>query len=314
MKTDDALLFIDANKYLDLYRTHTGKMSLAALGQQADHIFVTQQVVDEVKCNKIAVTAGFLTTQFKELKLQTYDVPDHLFGTTEEQSKRILDKMKKLCEEIKKVNGEVRDLAKGIMEKVSQSKDEVSTALAPIFAKAVLHSEAELQQAKKRKERGNRPGKKTGSIGDELTWEQILSRFAGKKKLWIITRDSDYGTVYDGTGFLNQFLSEELLNLSPGTEAFLFNDVSSGIKDFAGITGVKADKLPTAEQIEEIKREENTLPPLDWLMGSADAAAMAALNAHHMQRRRAAIAAATASGSNHGWLTQLGGGSSIPSS
>jgi hypothetical protein len=81
MTTDDALLFIDANKYLDLYRTKTGKLSLAALSQQADHIFVTQKVVDEVRRNKIKETAVFLMKDFKELaKSETYNVPDHLSG------------------------------------------------------------------------------------------------------------------------------------------------------------------------------------------------------------------------------------------
>jgi len=37
----ESLLFIDANKYLDLYRTKTGKFILAALSQQADHILQT---------------------------------------------------------------------------------------------------------------------------------------------------------------------------------------------------------------------------------------------------------------------------------
>jgi len=49
MTTDDALLFIDANKYLDLYRTDTGQFMLAALSKQTDHIFVTRKVVDEGK-------------------------------------------------------------------------------------------------------------------------------------------------------------------------------------------------------------------------------------------------------------------------
>jgi hypothetical protein len=67
MTTDDALLFIDANKYLDLYRLPAGRFSLAAIREQADHIFVTQKVVDEVKRNTIKETANFLTNHFDEL-------------------------------------------------------------------------------------------------------------------------------------------------------------------------------------------------------------------------------------------------------
>ena len=35
MLTEDALLFIDSNKYLDLYRTDKGKKLLAPLGELA---------------------------------------------------------------------------------------------------------------------------------------------------------------------------------------------------------------------------------------------------------------------------------------
>ena len=290
MTTDDALLFIDANKYLDLYRTKTGRLYLAALSQQADNIFVTQKVVDEVKRNKINVTKGFLTEQWKLAAAQTYGVPDHLFGANEDQSKDILRQMKEIMQKVQQVNEGLRALAVEIMTKVSQSTDEVSTALDPIFANAVCHSIGQLRKAKERKERGDPPGKQADPIGDQVCWEQILGRFVGKTKLWIITKDSDYGSMYDGKGFFNQFLYEELVKVSCSVEVFLFDNIPDGIKHFAEITGVKADKVPSPEEIEEIKREEESLPPrpLDWTFTGTDAA----LAAHQqMQRRRAHIAA-----------------------
>jgi hypothetical protein len=233
----------------------------SALSQQADHIFVTQKVVDEVRRNKIKETAIFLTKDFKELaKSETYNVPDHLFGATEDQSKSIVRQMSEIRQKIKQVNTEVRALALDIMTKVSQSTDEVSTALAPIFAKAVCHSDAQLQKAKERKERGDPPGKQQNPIGDQVTWEQILCRFVGKTKLWIITRDSDYGSMYGGKGFFNQFLYDELLKVSLGAEPFFFENIPDAIEHFADITGVKADELPTPEQREEIKKDEALLP------------------------------------------------------
>src|SRR5438552_1824779 len=140
MTTDDALLFIDANKYLDLYRKKTGRLSLAGIREQADHIFVTQKVVDEVKRNTIKETANFLTNHFDELPLVNTNVPDQLFGATEDQSKRIQRQVNEIRQTIKQVNAELRTLKMEIMKKVGQSTDEVSTALAPIFAKAVHHS------------------------------------------------------------------------------------------------------------------------------------------------------------------------------
>jgi hypothetical protein len=286
MAAEDALLFIDANKYLDLYRTTTGKKLLASLAQQAAYIFVTQQVVEEVHRNKILVAAGFLNDKFKELKLQTFPVPDHLFGTSAEQSKSILDQVGEIVQKITKVNNEVDALAMAIMEQISRSQDEVSKALGPIFATAVTHSPDELQRARERKERGNPPGKSTNPIGDQLTWEQILSRFAGKKRLWIISRDGDYGTFHDTKGFLNHFLYEELRKITPAVEAFLFEDIVDGIKDFAEKTGVKADKLPTPEETKEIKKEEEALPPLGWLDSNAMDVANEMISRAHVQRTR----------------------------
>ena len=69
----------------------------------------------------------------------------------------------------------------------------------------------------------------------------------------------------------------------------MFDNIADGIKHFAEITGVKADKVPSPEEIEEIKREEESLPPrpLDWTFTGTDAA----LAAHQQMQRRAHIAA-----------------------
>lgn len=271
MAADDALLFIDANKYLDLYQVVNGRAVLAALGEQADHIFITRQVVDEVMRSKTRAMAAFLSKHFGELTFKGYSVPDHLFGNTEKEGKDIMAGMREINQRVKQVNDAVSGLARSIMEKVSQSKDEVSITLASIFDKALQHTELELQRARERRERGNPPGKPDDPLGDQLTWEQVLSSFANKTKLWIITRDSDYRIVHGGKGFMNRSLYEDLLAISSNAEVFLFDDIASGIKHFASVTGVPAEKLPTDEQIEEIKNEEKELDPPNVAQASVDA-------------------------------------------
>jgi len=262
MSADDSLLFIDANKYLDLYRTDKGKKLLAPLGEQVDYIFVTQQVFSEVQRNKILVAAEFLKQKSKELKLQTFNLPDHLSSTSVDHRKDILQQMSEIAQNIRNVNANVDALGLGIMEQISRSEDEVSKALFPIFAKAVPHSSEELQRARDRRELGNPPGKVTNPIGDQLTWEQILTHFRGKKRLWIISRDGDYGTVYGGKGFLNHFLYDELCSIASEPEVYLFEDMVEGIKHFVDTTGVKAEKRLTPEEVEEIEKEEKSLPSL----------------------------------------------------
>jgi hypothetical protein len=196
--------------------------------------------------------------------------------------------MRKVHDEITLLNEELSQLALGIIEKVSASADEVSIALDPIFKRAVVYSPDELQRARGRKERGNPPGKKNDPLGDQLTWEQILSRCAGIRKMWIISRDSDYGTVCRGKFFMNQFLHGELRKASPSIEVFWFEDVSEGIKHFTDVTGVKAEHLPTREQIEEIKKEEESLPPL-WVPQQDNSAELAVAARRNWLRRSSAF-------------------------
>jgi hypothetical protein len=255
----DALLFIDANKYLDLYRIDKGRLLLRFLREQSDHIFVTRQVVDEVRRNKVNVTAKFLEENFNQLKLQKRPPPDHLFGATEEQTKTIRDRMREIDSQIDSVNENMNELAKSIMQKVARSTDEVSMTLKPIFGRAVMHSPEELGRAMERRDRGNPPGKQGDVIGDQLNWEQILSKFSRKKKIWIVSKDDDYGTKYNGERFLNQFLYEELRGVSPDCDVFLFDDLSTGIKHFVETTGVKAVSLPTPKELGQIKEEEDAL-------------------------------------------------------
>jgi hypothetical protein len=262
MSINDSLLFIDTNKYLDLYRIYKGKELLVPLKEQADHIFVTQQVVNEVQRNKIVVAAEFLKEKFQKLKLQTFNLPDHLSSTYTNQRQDILDQMSKIIKDVEKVNTQVDAWELSILKQINCSEDEVSKALSSIFANPVSHTSEELQRARERKELGNPPGKGAGSIGDQLNWEQILTNFKGKKRLWIISRDSDYGIIHDGQGFLNRFLYEELCKIVPTPEVYLFGDLATGIKHFVNTTGVKAEQGLSPEVAEEIEREEKSLPPL----------------------------------------------------
>lgn len=60
----------------------------------------------EVQRNKILVVAEFLSQKIRELTLQTFNVPDHLSGTTAGQRQAILKKMGSIVETIKSTNKE----------------------------------------------------------------------------------------------------------------------------------------------------------------------------------------------------------------
>ncbi len=297
----DALIFVDANQYLDLYRTASGKRLLAALKEQQNHIFMTAQVAEEVQRRKVEVTAAFLAEQFKELKLRNFGVPDHLFGTTGDRVRRIRGQLQEIHDKIKAANEELMKLAHDILDQITQSEDEVSIALAGIFAKAVPHNEGELQRAKVRKERGNAPGKKADPLGDQLSREQILSQCQHKSRLWIIIRDGDYTTEYGGKAFLNAALYQDLAKLlERAPEVFCFNNIPDGIKHFAETTQVGAEELPTPEEAEQIKKEQDSLPALGWLSSRMNDAASATI-LNWKQLRDAAFVSAVSTMINQGW-------------
>ena len=263
MSASDALLFIDANKYLDLYRTDKGRKLLAPLAEQASYIFVTQQIVDEVRRNKLGVAAEFLRTKSQDMKLHSTNVPDHLSGSVSGKNQEILKKMRKISKLVSSIKEEIDVFTLEIMAQVAASEDEVSKALAPIFAKAVPATPDELRRGRERKEVGNPPGKRNNPLGDEITWEQILSHFEGKRRLWIISRDGDYGTAFGEELFLNGFLRWELAHITKGASVYLFKDLVEGLMHFVKTTEVKAEVKLTPEEVTEIEAEEKALRPVD---------------------------------------------------
>jgi len=162
--------------------------------------------------------------------------------------------------EIKEVkNNEVNTLMLDIMKEIKNSEDEVSKTLSLIFDKAIPHSSEELQRARERRELGNPPGKMTDSIGDQLAWEQILTHFRGKKRLWIITKDSDYSEFYGNETFLSRFLYNELCSISSEPEVYLFQNMVKGIRDFIKKTCLKDENSLTVEEVQDIENEEKSV-------------------------------------------------------
>lgn len=266
MASVKGILFIDANQYLDLYQRVEGKKVLPALQEQQDYIFVTEQVVDEVRRNKVQVAARFLSARLKNLELGSLALPDHLFNETETTVNPILSQIQEIRDKVEKIQEQWKKLADELLGQISRSEDEVSKALTGIFAKAVTHTDEELSRARKRRELGNPPGKRGDPLGDQLTWEQFLSCCQDKHKLWIVTKDGDFATKHEGKLFLNAALYQDLDRLhEPPPEVFCLDSIDNAIRKFAEITGVKAEKLPTQQESEQIKKEQESLPTIGWL-------------------------------------------------
>jgi hypothetical protein len=251
----DALIFIDANQYIELYGLRDRKVVLEFLGGQQDYIFLTSQVVDEVHRNKVKAAIGYIKDSLERLQSLS-GMPQHLLCLSKEE----LSELNKKASDVKSA---VMKAVAQTLERISKSEDELSIALNELFSKAHPHSAEEIHRARERKERGNPPGKGR-ALGDELTWEQLLSHYSGESNLWIITKDADYCTKTDSGLFLNAFLYKELLQLNPQIKVFCFDTWAKGIEHFSKTLGVDLQKRILPAQVEQIKKEQESLPPWGW--------------------------------------------------
>ncbi|HKA20221.1 MAG TPA: PIN domain-containing protein [Blastocatellia bacterium] len=193
MANTDFLIFLDANQYLDFYRTIAGRKLLDALIEQSEFIFVSAQIVEEVQRNKLTVAADFFRGKLEQLKINEFSVPDHLLELSAETS-NLRDDLRKINEDVKKIKKRLETSFADTLQKISRSEDGVSKALDQIFKRAVPHTDEVITLARRRKEFGTPPGKRAGPLGDQITWELLLAHSKDTSKVWIISKDSDYLT------------------------------------------------------------------------------------------------------------------------
>src|SRR5690606_36997114 len=92
------------------------------------------------------------------------------------------------------------------------------------------------------------PPRKAGdtSIGDAINWEWIIAcSIKSGKHIIIVTRDTDYGALYNGESFLNDWLKQEFSQrVSKKRKIIITDKLSYGLK------------LVHAAVTQEMEREE----------------------------------------------------------
>ena len=269
MAAPAASLFIDTNQYLKLYMADKGKKKLLQLlKENQQYIFITQQIVDEIQRNKLRQAKSFLNTMtqaVKQLKLPTFDSPEHLIGRSDSIAVSLYKKFVSIQEQVREIEEELQKESFQILQQISSSEDEVSKVFAELFDKVAAPSTEELQRARERKERGNPPGKPNDPLGDQISWEQLLSHSKSKSKLWIVSEDSDYSIEHRGKRFLNSLLQQDISRArQSGLEVFCFGNLLKAIEDFESKTGIKSATQLTEQESREIKEELDSLPPFGF--------------------------------------------------
>jgi hypothetical protein len=264
----DALIFVDTNILLDLYRIRKSDVSLAYLDRLEDckdRLIIGSQVEMEFKKNRQKV---ILET------LKVYATPDWGKLTppallSDFQPSKMIEKNKK---EITKQQKKVKDKVEKILQNPT-SNDPVFQKLNRIFKrKSAFNLDRESDDrfrirrlARKRFSLGYPPRKDTdNSFGDSINWEWIIECAKNTdKEIIIVTRDTDFGAIYDGKSYLNDWLKKEFQERVNKKRKILLTDKLS--------VALKAvSEVVTQEMEDEEERIQKIIAELNSMLGDSD--------------------------------------------
>jgi len=189
------IIFIDANVYLRFYDSSSNKFRslLQTLVELKENIFITEQIYSEVQRNKLSVALKSFSANYKSLGIMKTSLPEHLDNNVDKRLKQWNDSRNNILIEERKLKKEYSEIVSSTLQSIMVSEDHVSKVLFNIFTSAKSASPDEIVAARLRKELGNPPGKSNDPLGDQLTWEQFLTKYSNQE-IWLITADRDYLT------------------------------------------------------------------------------------------------------------------------
>ena len=252
----DTLIFIDSNIYLSCYQPWQNKYRqlLEGLAPLAYIIHFTGTVDAEFRRNRVSAYIEANKVPVDNIKIPVFAPHHQVEGEdTDEKNIRKKDelenKRRALYESIS--NYHLKNI-----RSILDGNDDVSRAITPLKSFMLTASGAELKRARLRKELGNPPGKKNDPLGDQISWEQLLSRISGKRSVWIVTNDSDFFERTEKEIFLNPFLQDELREQSRNIEIYCFDNLADFFSGF-NKSGLAPSTTPqiSPERIAEAKVE-----------------------------------------------------------
>ncbi len=210
----DALIFIDTNIFLDFYRMRKSDVSIKYLQEIENHkdlIITSNQVEMEFKKNRQEVILETISEVKKNVNINL-SVPTILSDARAveniRKSKKVIeDQQKRLKLQIERIlkNPSTNDPVYRSLQKLFNHNSPINLNRENKVRFAIR------KLALKRFILGYPPRKKTdNSIGDAINWEWII-KSAGNtgKHIIIVTRDTDFGAIYDGDSYLNDWLTQE---------------------------------------------------------------------------------------------------------
>lgn len=233
----EPIIFIDTNIFLDFYRarkTDTSLKYLEKIEKITDKLIITNQIEMEYKKNRQQVILETINKSFT--------------GIDSSAAPALISEMKAV-EMIAKLKKEAKKQEKNITKKIEKiltnptNNDKVYQSFQRIFKEAnnfKLTSYSEKWSSIKdlandRFTLGYPPRKKNDtSCGDAINWEWIVEcAVTSGKDIIIVTRDSDYGVLYNNQMYLNDWLSNEFkTRISQKRKILITNSLASALKYF----------------------------------------------------------------------------------
>jgi hypothetical protein len=229
------LLFIDTNIWLDFYRARTdaGLSLLHHVEKVSDRLIVSYQLEMEYKRNRQAA----ILEGMQELKPPTHISRPGLFSDAK-AVKAMQANLKAASERVKTLKGKL----KNALENPAQY-DPVYQACQRIFHRndpLVLTREDKFRNVIRRRAfrrflHGCPPRKRNDtSIGDAFNWEWMIEcALRNNGELVIVSRDADYGTVFEDKAYVNDHLKQEFgERVSTKRKLLLYTKLSEALKHF----------------------------------------------------------------------------------
>lgn len=210
-----ALIFIDTNIFLDFYRIRGDGSSLSILEKidnNHDIIITGNQVEMEYHKNRQVVILSEALTKIKKPdkipNLAFIETSQHL-GSIKRHQKETETQVKKLLKKIERVlNNPSRN------DQVYISAKKLFRANTPYNLRRQNNERYKIRRLARKRFMLGYPPRKSGdnSIGDAINWEWIIecsNNDSEKRDIIIVSRDSDYGIIYNEKSILNDWLRQE---------------------------------------------------------------------------------------------------------
>ena len=259
----DALIFIDTNILLDFYRIRSSDVGLSLLSHIDDNhnkIITGNQIEMEFKKNRQKVILESIN-RIKTPDWAGLAPPAYL---SEAQPVKVIEKNKK---ELSKQQRALKKRLESILKNPTRN-DPVYQCLQRLFKNGTTYN---LDRKKKIRKTvrslawkrfflGYPPRKKEDtSMGDAVNWEWIIQcALDSGKHIVIVSRDSDYGIMYNGQAMLNDALQQEFRERVSSKRKLILTDKLTEAFKQASISVSKKEEKQELDLIEEIAVEENS--------------------------------------------------------